>query len=81
MSEVQEANPADGVQDIPVNEQAPVTQDAGAEAEDGLIQPVLEQAVTRMQNIILLGRQKREQVKIKTKIPLSRLTIIHESQD
>lgn len=36
MSEVQEANPADGVQDIPVNEQAPVTQDAGAEAEDGL---------------------------------------------
>ena len=34
-----------------------------------------------MQNIILLGRQKREQVKIKTKIPLSQLTIIHESQN
>jgi isoleucyl-tRNA synthetase len=51
------------------------------EAEQDFIQPVLEQAVTRMQNIILLGRQKREQVKIKTKIPLSRLTIIHESQD
>ena len=46
-----------------------------------LIQPVLEQAVSRMQNIILLGRQKREQVKIKTKIPLSTLTVIHESQD
>jgi len=42
---------------------------------------VLEAAVSRMQNIILLGRQKREQVKIKTKIPLCRLTIIHESQD
>ncbi|MGA0933662.1 MAG: isoleucine--tRNA ligase [Pseudohongiellaceae bacterium] len=50
-------------------------------AEESLIQPVLEAAVSRMQNIILLGRQKREQVKIKTKIPLSRLTIIHESQD
>jgi len=50
-------------------------------AEESLIQPVLEAAVSRMQNIILLGRQKREQVKIKTKIPLCRLTIIHESQD
>jgi len=50
------------------------------EANETLIQPVLEQAVSRMQNIILLGRQKREQVKIKTKIPLSRLSIIHESQ-
>jgi isoleucyl-tRNA synthetase len=50
-------------------------------AESDLIQPVLEQAVSRMQNIILLGRQKREQVKIKTKIPLSTLTVIHESQD
>ncbi len=50
-------------------------------ADQDLIKPVLEQAVARMQNIILLGRQKREQVKIKTKIPLSQLTIIHESQD
>ena len=49
-------------------------------AEQDLEQPVLEQAVSRMQNIILLGRQKREQVKIKTKIPLSCLTIIHEDQ-
>ena len=37
--------------------------------------------MARMQSIILLGRQKREQVKIKTKIPLARLTIIHEEQD
>jgi len=50
------------------------------EADEKLIQPALEAAVERMQSIILLGRQKREQVKIKTKIPLARLTIIHEDQ-
>jgi isoleucyl-tRNA synthetase len=49
-------------------------------AEESLIQPVLEQAVSRMQNIILLGRQKRNQVKIKTKTPMAKLTIIHEDQ-
>lgn len=51
------------------------------QADESLIQPKLEAAVARMQSIILLGRQKREQVKIKTKIPLARLTIIHEDQD
>ena len=50
------------------------------EAKESYIQPALEAAVERMQSIILLGRQKREQVKIKTKIPLARLTIIHEDQ-
>ena len=50
------------------------------DASETLIQPILEQAVSRMQNIILLGRQKRNQVKIKTKIPMARLTIIHEDQ-
>jgi isoleucyl-tRNA synthetase len=45
-----------------------------------MIQPALEAAVSRMQNIILLGRQKRNQVKIKTKVPLARLTIIHQDQ-
>lgn len=49
-------------------------------ADEELMQPKLEAAVARMQSIILLGRQKREQVKIKTKIPLARLTIIHEDQ-
>ncbi|MDG2175019.1 MAG: isoleucine--tRNA ligase [Gammaproteobacteria bacterium] len=49
-------------------------------AEESLIQPVLEQAVSRMQNIILLGRQKRNQMKIKTKTPMAKLTIIHEDQ-
>ena len=50
------------------------------EAESSHIQPVLEQAVTRMQHIILLGRQKRNQQKIKTKYPLHSLTIIHKDR-
>ncbi len=48
--------------------------------QQALIQPVLEAAVARMQAIILLGRQKRNQVKIKTKTPLARLTVIHREQ-
>lgn len=40
--------------------------------------PVLEAAVSRMQQVILLGRQKRNQVQIKIKTPLPRLTIIHK---
>ena len=44
------------------------------------IQPLLEQAVARMQSVVLLGRQKRNQAKIKTKFPLGRLTVIHEDQ-
>lgn len=50
------------------------------EPEPSLINPVLEQAVTRLQHIILLGRQKRNQQKIKTKYPLPRLTVIHQEQ-
>ncbi|WP_218943401.1 isoleucine--tRNA ligase [Exilibacterium tricleocarpae] len=42
-----------------------------------LIKPELERGVERMQQVILLGRQKRNQVKIKTKTPLAKLTIIH----
>jgi isoleucyl-tRNA synthetase len=45
------------------------------------IRPTLEAAVARMQNVILLGRQKRNQVKIKTKTPLARLTVIHRDQN
>ena len=44
------------------------------------INPILENAVDRMQQIILLGRQKRNQVQIKVKTPLARLTIIHQDQ-
>ena len=49
-------------------------------ADDAMIQPILEQAVTRMQHIILLGRQKRNQAKIKTKYPLLNLTVIHKDK-
>lgn len=45
------------------------------------MQAKLEQAVEQMQNIILLGRQKRNQEKVKTKIPLARLMIIHRDRE
>jgi len=48
------------------------------EPDSALIEPMLEQAVSRMQHVILLGRQKRNQEKIKTKFPLPRLTVIHK---
>jgi isoleucyl-tRNA synthetase len=51
------------------------------EADSYRIKPLLERAVTRMQHIILLGRQKRNQEKVKTKIPLSRLTVIHKDTE
>jgi len=47
------------------------------EANTSRIKPLLEQAVTRMQHIILLGRQKRNQEKVKTKYPVASLTVIH----
>lgn len=50
-------------------------------AEKNQSKPLLERAVTRMQHIILLGRQKRNQEKIKTKIPLSRLTVLHKDAE
>ena len=50
------------------------------EAQDSLIDQKLEDAVDRMKQIILLGRQMRNQRKIKVKIPLQKLTIIHRDQ-
>ncbi len=50
-------------------------------AQEDKINVTLEEAVNRMQQIILLGRQKRNQVQIKTKTPLSRLTIVHKDQN
>ncbi|WP_127718151.1 isoleucine--tRNA ligase [Halobacteriovorax sp. HLS] len=50
-------------------------------ANENKIKPKLEDAVDRMQQLILLGRQKRNQVQIKVKTPLARLTIIHKDQD
>ena len=48
--------------------------------EGELIQPNLETAVDRMQQVILLGRQKREEVKIGLRTPLAKLTIIHRDE-
>ena len=50
------------------------------EADEALIKPALEEAVEKMQQLILLGRQKRNQVQIKTKTPLATLTIIHQDK-
>jgi len=50
------------------------------ETQEQLIDSDLEVAVGRMQQIILLGRQKRNQVQIKVKTPLKRLTIVHKDQ-
>ena len=48
------------------------------EAEAVKVKPGLETAVERMQQVILLGRrQKREEVKIGLRTPLSRLTIVN----
>ena len=47
------------------------------EASQARIKPLLEQAVTRMQHIILLGRQKRNREKVKIRMPVEGLTIIH----
>ena len=50
------------------------------ETEKKLIDPTLEDAVLRMKQIILLGRQKRNKEQIKIKIPLPSLTIIHRNE-
>jgi isoleucyl-tRNA synthetase len=42
--------------------------------------PELEEAMTRMQEVILLGRQKRNTEKIKVKTPLQSLTIVQKDQ-
>ena len=47
------------------------------EAEAVKVKPGLETAVERMQQVILLGRQKREEVKVGLRTPLSRLTIVN----
>ncbi len=49
--------------------------------EEGYIKPELEQAVDRMQQVILLGRQKREEVKIGLRTPLAGLTVVNRDAD
>ena len=46
--------------------------------DSSLVDPALEDAMQRMQQIIFLGRQKRNQQKIKVKIPLQTLSILHK---
>lgn len=50
-------------------------------ADQNKINPILEDAVDRMRQIILLGRQRRNKSQIKVKTPLSKLTIYHKSQE
>ena len=47
------------------------------EAEVERRKPLLEDAVSRMQQVIELGRRKREDVKINLRTPLKRLTVVH----
>lgn len=49
--------------------------------DETLRQPSLEAAVERMQQVILLGRRKREKQKINLRTPLPRLIVIHEDAD
>jgi isoleucyl-tRNA synthetase len=47
------------------------------EPESQWVRPELERAVERMQQVVLLGRQKREEVKIGLRTPLRSLTVVH----
>lgn len=48
--------------------------------QESKIDTDLEDAVVRMQELILLGRLKRNEKKVKVRYPLSTLTIIHQDQ-
>lgn len=50
------------------------------EEQTGLINGTLETAVDRMQQVILLGRQKRVTEGVKVKTPLKVLKVIHQDQ-
>lgn len=47
------------------------------EPDPALVDPELEAAVDLMQQIVLLGRQRREEVRIGLRTPLRRLTVVH----
>jgi isoleucyl-tRNA synthetase len=50
------------------------------QAHTTAIQPPLEKALIRLEQILILGRQMRNDAKIKIKVPLKCLTIIHKDQ-
>ena len=51
------------------------------EPDQAMKQPLLEDAVSRMQQVIELGRRQREDAKIGLRTPLRRLTIIHRDAE
>jgi isoleucyl-tRNA synthetase len=50
--------------------------EAFPEAQPGLIKPELEEAVRVMEALVLLGRNQREKIQVKAKIPLKTMKII-----
>jgi isoleucyl-tRNA synthetase len=49
-------------------------------AEPQWVRPELERAVGRLQQVVLLGRQKREEVRIGLRTPLRTLTVVHRDR-
>lgn len=49
-------------------------------ADSGLINPDLESAIARMTQVMLMGRNARERIGVKAKIPLLSMRIIHRDQ-
>ena len=48
--------------------------------EEGFAKPALESAVARMRQVILLGRQQREEARVGLRTPLRSLKVIHRDQ-
>ena len=48
--------------------------------DEGLVDLALEDGVTRMQRVVLLGRSLRNERKVKVRMPLPQLTILHRQQ-
>lgn len=51
------------------------------EADLSLLRPELEEAVKAMDALVTLGRNHREKIAVKAKIPLNQIRIIHRSSD
>lgn len=61
------------------NRQDSVHLETFPEADLSLLRPELEEAVKAMDTLVALGRNHREKIGIKAKIPLREITIIHRS--
>lgn len=51
------------------------------QADLSLLRPDLEEAVKAMDTLVALGRMHREKIKVKAKIPLNQIRIIHRSEE